>query len=258
MLRGRPTSLLIGAVALAGLATLTACGSSSGASATPTASPSPTGTPNGVQNLSADQILKRTKAAVGAATSVHATGNLPSSGAAITLDMQLASNGDAQGSLTNNGQSVQLVSTGGTVYLSADLSFWTAQAPAVAAQLAGKWVAVPTGAKSFGNVTDYTSFLGQLLTPQGTITKGDQTTVDGMPAITLVDSKNQGQLLVALQGDPLPLKVIGGDGSELALTDWNADFTVTAPPASEVVDPSTLAPVAPSPSTPAPSTSTSP
>jgi len=251
MRQGRSTRIALVAVALASLATMTACG---GSDMTPTPSESAAAEPNGVEELSADEIVARMTDAVDAATSVHVTGDSAQGGSTLAIDLQLGSNGDAAGSLTSNGQEIQIAAVAGTVYFTADEAFWTAQGgAAAAAQLAGKYVEVPAGDQSFGSLTDYAAFMEQLLTPEGAVEKGDQVDVDGVAAIELIDTKDDGSLLVSLEGEPLPLKVVPTDGGELLLTDWNADFTVTAPAASDIVDPNTLAPATPSPSTPTPS-----
>lgn len=237
MWRGRSARLVGAAVAVVALAALSACASDED----PNTDEPAAAEPNGIQDLEPDEIVAEMQDAVGSATSVRATGGGASGGSTIEIDLQLGSDGDATGTLINQGQQIEILATGGTVYFSADEEFWTAQAgPEAAAQLAGKYVEVPADDDSFSNFADYDTFFDELLTSEGDVEVGEETTVDGVAALELIDTKDDGILYVALEGEPLPLKIVPAEGGELILADWNADFTVEAPAADEIVDPNTL------------------
>ena len=80
------------------------------------------------------------------------------------------------------------------------------------------------------------AFTGELLTAEGKVEKGDESTVDGTPVIELIDSKDQGVLSISLEGEPLPLQVSSGTEGEVQFSDWNASVEVEAPAADEIVD----------------------
>ncbi len=73
-----------------------------------------------------------------------------------------------------------------------------------------------------------------LIEPEGSVTKGEITTVNGQPAITLSDS--DGKLNIALQGKPYPLDLTDAKGNKIEFSDFDASVTITAPPAADVVD----------------------
>ena len=74
-----------------------------------------------------------------------------------------------------------------------------------------------------------------LLSPEGTVTKGEVTTVAGQPALSLTSSLG-GTLYVALVGEPYPLKLVNEEKGEMAFTEFDAEVTIEAPPADQVLD----------------------
>ena len=52
--------------------------------------------------------------------------------------------------------------------------------------------------------------------PEGDVTKGDTKTIDGTPAIGLVDSKGGGKLYVATTGEPVPLSIEDSSGTSIS------------------------------------------
>ena len=73
-----------------------------------------------------------------------------------------------------------------------------------------------------------------LLEPEGSLTKGEITTVNGQPAITLSDSK--GKLNFSLLGKPYPIDLTDDKSNKLEFSDFDASVTITAPPTADVVD----------------------
>src|SRR5262249_33519624 len=77
------------------------------------------------------------------------------------------------------------------------------------------------------------------LSPEGTVTKDGTKTINGTPAIGLVDSGAQsGTLWVATSGPAYPLLVEAKDpkNGSLAFSEFGEPVTATAPPASQIVD----------------------
>jgi hypothetical protein len=138
---------------------------------------------------------------------------------------------------------VQIVVADGVTYFAADEAFWTGQAgPEAAAEIGDSYVEVPPEQDTFGGVANYASFFGDLLDPEGEPKVGEETTVDDARVIELIDTKDGGIMYVALDGEPLPLKVTPEEGGEVTFTEWNESVTVEAPAADEIFDVESLAP----------------
>lgn len=233
----RTTKALAGvALALTALLTVTACGSTStGGSSTEAAG-------NGVADKSAEEILTAAEAAALAQGSVHIVGTVTQGADDMGLDLAVEKGGKAVGSVSMSGATLQIISTGTKVYAQGDKAFWDTQAGEGAAELIGdKWVVATAGTElaQFESFTNFDTFVSQLLTPSGTVTKGETSTVDGTPAIGLKDG-DKGTLWIATTGDPLPLWIDGGAEGSLKFSDWGETVTITEPDAADVLDPSQL------------------
>jgi hypothetical protein len=228
------TALAVVGVASATL--LTACGGSS--SGTP-AAPQAASTGNGVEKLSATQILSKAEAAASAAKSVHVDGKAGTT----SIDLVMSATA-SDGKIGLNGQNVEIVWVGGSYYLKADAATWTALGNAKAASLvAGKYAkltdTMAAGYKSFTNMAE---FFGSSFKATGQVTKGAVTTVDGQRTVVLKDSSDGSLLYIALDGQPYPIKTekSGSGGGAVTFTGWDQANTVRVPPAAQVVDLSKL------------------
>jgi hypothetical protein len=249
--------LLVPATALA----VAACGSSSTAgsgspagsaragstAASPAATTSAAPADNGVSALSAEQILARAKSALSAADAVHIAGSGKDADTSVKIDMRYGEDG-AAGTFFIDGQRLDLLRVRDDVYVKGSTSFWTTFADAsVGKLLGGKYVKTSTTDarfKDLADITDLSAAAEGFLEPDGTITKGKTSTVAGQPAIAL-ESKGAtgGTLYIATTGRPYPLSIEdapSSTGSKLTFTDYGKPVTVKAPPASQVVDASTL------------------
>jgi hypothetical protein len=243
--------LLTRSIAAAAAAAVLALGagcaeSDSGSSgATP---PSPTPTDNGVANLPASQIMSRAQAALKKASSVHLKGKMASEGEQFTIDLRMSDKGGT-GTMTQAGQTLQLLRIGTTVYIRADEDFWRTQtgSDAAAELLKGKYLKGTTSdpkVASLALFTDADKFVAELFSPKRTVTKGAKKTVRGVEAISLISpGKDGGTLYVATRGEPYPLQIASNTQSEPGLIDfldYGAPVKLTAPPADQVVDTSKL------------------
>jgi hypothetical protein len=235
-MRGIGVRTALAVVGTASAVLLTACGgSSTTAGAAPKSSAAAT---NGVDKLSATEIVSKMQAAAGAATSVHVAGK----SGTTSIDLKMGA-GSADGTVGLGAGNVEIVRIGEQLYLKGDKAFWTQSASAsVAGVVAGKYVKISgTQAAQYALFTRMSDFFGQALKPSGTVTKGAVTTIDGQRAIGLIDTDGS-VLYVALDGPPLPIKTTntGSDAGEVDFTGWNQAVTVAAPPASQVLDLSKL------------------
>jgi hypothetical protein len=229
------------AVAVSAALLLAGCGGSSGSSASSSSAPAG----NGVADLTADQILAKTTATAKAQSSVHVSGKGSSGGQTLGIDLQLAKGKGGYGSITIAGDTLKIVSDGTTVYFKGDKNFWTSQASAQAAALIGdRWLKAPVTNESFASLAQFADFdtsVGEFLKPEGTITKGEQKTITGTPAISLLSTN--GALWVATTGEPLPLQISDAKpGQELTFADWGAAIDVTSqiPAEKDTIDLSKL------------------
>jgi hypothetical protein len=223
--------------------TLSGCGASSGGGSASTAAPS--ASTNGISSMSVTEILDKTAAAAKAQKSVHISGKGTNSGQAFAIDMTLRNGGGGTGSISIDTDTLNLVSTGSTLYIKADKAYWTKYANATAAAVIGdRWVKVPASDASYqdlGSLADFTASLDSYLKPSGTPTKGGEKTIAGRPAQGLVDSDG-GTLWIATTGDPVPLLIesTGTSGGAITFADWNKTVDVTAPADKDTLDLSTL------------------
>lgn len=196
---------------------------------------------NGVGKLPAKTIEQKAGAAAQAAKTVRLTGTVVSGGQTYRLDMRLRENGGV-GEVTTKGDTFQLLRVGDDLYLKAGADFYgtdSKDSQAAAAKLSGKFVKVPPGDpayRQFSGFTDKKVLLGDLFVLDGALQVGDHRKVGDTRTIEVTGSKG-GSLDVSLKGTPYPLRYQrAGDAGTLTLSDWGADFTLTAPAKSQVVD----------------------
>lgn len=242
--RARRGALATGAVALLAAATLAACGGDDSSSETTSAStgaettqsaPAETtasGEDNGVADLSADEVLAAARDAALGATAVHVSGE----GEGLGLDLTLVRGEGAEGSIDQGGTQLELVAVGGNAYLKGTDDFWRETVGEDAVDLlGGKWLRVDGNDEdfaSFTQFTDFDTFLGQMLTPEGRrVTKGEVETRDGQEVVPLTGEASRGTLYIAATGEPFPVAIVpeGADEGEVTFDGWNEPVELTAP-----------------------------
>ena len=87
-----------------------------------------------------------------------------------------------------------MVSVGEQTWVAPPDSYWTDKGITETdlADYSGKFIAVPTTDTSLSVFTDFSGLVTSLSSHGGDVTKGDQSTVGGVPVIELIDSKDQG------------------------------------------------------------------
>jgi hypothetical protein len=244
----RPIRLLA-AVPAAVLLAVAGCGDdTTGGSGSPAPASSASASASGVAALTADEILKKATAALQDADSVRIKGDGGRGTERFAIDLRYAADKSA-GTLGINGQTIELRRLGQTVYLKGSREFWMGNGgEGVAQLLTGKWLKTPLGEKRFSGLNELTD-LGNaaegILEPDGTITKGTEKTINGVPCVGLVSSgKDGGTLWVATTGEPHPVRIEPSAGSgetgALDFSGYGDPVTVETPPADLVVDVSKL------------------
>ena len=168
---------------------------------------------NGEAAKTADQIVADAEAAATSASSVHVGGSGVSGGTPLSLNLQLVAGKGGKGHLAVNGLSFDIVRIGPTAYFKGDRrsGATSAAGPRRSCFRAGG------SRRSSGNgrprllrpLTDIAKLFNAILGSHGTLSKGAMTTVNGQPAIAVVDTSKGGTLYVATTGKPYPLELEG-------------------------------------------------
>ncbi len=206
--------------------TVGACGSSSAAG-------------NGVAAKSANDILTAATNAIQSAQSVHVSGSLNDAGQSIKLDLHILSGHGAEGSMSQNGLSFQLIAVGKYVYINGSPEFWKHFGGTAAATLfQGKWLKAPSSSSSFASLSSLTNLhllAKALLTGHGGLSKGSTSTVNGQKVIAVTDSSKSSQLYVATTGKPYPIQIAktGSAAQHVDFDQYNAVLKLS-PPAKSI------------------------
>jgi hypothetical protein len=212
------------AVLVLGAALLAGCGGSSSSSSG-----------NGVESKTPAQILEATKQAASEATSVHIVGSITTGGKPITLNMELLAGKGGKGKIGQEGYSIDLIQTGGAVYINGDAAFYRHVGGAAAAQLLeGRWLKAPANSgelASLASLTNLSKLIDTALASHGTLAKGAKTTLAGEPAIALNDTTKGGTLYVATSGRPYPLEIAKGgkEAGKVLFEGWNKPVSLSVP-----------------------------
>ncbi|HSP38412.1 MAG TPA: hypothetical protein VLR26_11725 [Frankiaceae bacterium] len=223
-------------VALAAVG-LAGCGSSPGTKAAPSGSSGASSASaaaglNGEQSKPAQQVLSDAKSALFNAQAVHVKGTMTKQGQTETLDVQFQGE-DTAGTVQDAGVTLNIVKTGGKLYVKAPEQFWAKTVgPAAAPKLANKWLV--QDASMAGNVSSLTlqGIAASLNAADSPLKPGVTTgSVDGQKAV-LVTQQDGSQLAVANTGAPLPLQVTenGPSKGSLNFTGYGQPQPITAPP----------------------------
>jgi hypothetical protein len=230
----------VGALAAVTAMSVSACASSSSSTAA-------------LAGLSADQIVQKSVADLKAASSVRITGKVVSSGQNIAVDLTDVAAQGCQGTIglaaaaTSTSKAVSgtadIIEADSTVYMKLSESFFkSAGLPASDfSTVSGKYIKLASGSDlaSFAQLCN-PSTLSTAFSKQDTgFVSAGTTTINGQPALAFKQPKNpsDGTVYVTQTATPQIVRIAGpaGQGS-IDFTDYNAHATITAPPASEVID----------------------
>jgi hypothetical protein len=192
---------------------------------------------NGVAAKSADEILADTTAAVKEATSVYVHGGGTSEGSPLELDLHLVANEGGAGHVSVGDLSFDIVRIGDTTYFKGDDDFLTQVGGEAAVQLFhDRWIQAPADSgdlASFTPLTDIEQLFEGVFSGHEDVEKGDETDVNGQPAIEVKDTSSDGTLYVSTEGQPYPLKLASGadddSSGEIFFEDWDESFELETP-----------------------------
>jgi hypothetical protein len=190
---------------------------------------------NGEAEKTAAEILTDTKQAATSAKSVHFHGSIDAGGSPLKVDIRIDGSKGGTGSMTIRGAHVDIIRIGDEAYMKGSQQFYVQLAGAEAAKLLkGKWLkgSATTGdLASLADLTDMDKLFAAALKPDGTVSKGKETTVDGQDVIEL-KSSDGGSLYVATTGEPYPVELeqkSGDSTGAVHFDEWNEPVSVTAP-----------------------------
>jgi hypothetical protein len=93
---------------------------------------------------------------------------------------------------------------------------------------------------SFGSFADRKAFISQLLSPEGTVTKGGTSKINGVNVVALVDSSKDGGTLYIDTATGRPVQIVpSGASTDTGAINFSYEdpgAVPTAPAASEVLD----------------------
>ena len=243
------------AVSAAAVASLIACaacttathGTGTLAGSLPTALPTVAGSSASASNagLDARTLERDAVAAIQVATSFEVAAVETDSGQQFGFDIHYGAT-SMSGTLTEAGQTVQLILVGSTLYMKASSSFWKQQLPqtdqGLVQQIGSKWIQLPaTGSAAAGLIdpVSKSTMVAQLQTHDTTDTfvLGPSAVVNGVRCVSFRDTTTGSSVYVAADGTPYPVEVVSGSatgsGTE-TYSGWNVPFTPTAPPAGQI------------------------
>jgi hypothetical protein len=251
--------LAVLAVAVTAAASLSACssGGSTGPGSTnlPTSAPLPTGIPTRSigPNVPAQAIVKamfaETKAATAFKVVSTTTRKIKTTSGTTTTTTTVAmhyGNTDSSGTITIDKVPVDFIRVGVDNYVKASDAFWQTQLvgpyQSRLSSVHDKWVKNPTVGATLLSLLSYTQkapFMQSLASGKAapTYLRGADKTISGLSAVSVIDQANSRTLYIESVHNFFLLEVdssAAGEPSKSVFTDWDASFTVTAPPAKDV------------------------
>jgi len=191
---------------------------------------------NGVSSMTPAQILAQVKKDVAGAKSVHVFGSGTTGGQKIALDLKLVKDRGGAGHLAEGGVAFDIIRIGPTAYFRGDQKFWShfTKSSGLAQLFAGKWLsasATKGDLASFTPLTDISALTNQILASPGALEKGPTTTVNGKPAVEVIEKTGGGVLYIATSGPAYPLLIKPGKGGtgEINFGDWNKPVALAKP-----------------------------
>lgn len=194
------------------------------------------GSGNGVASKSPAEIVNAAHDAIASASAVHVAGSLLSSGASVSLDLNLVSAKGGRGVMSENGLTFQIIAVGQNVYIQASRAVWSHfVGPAAAKLLDGRWLQAPATGQfaSVAALTDLRRIYGTVLPSHGGLKKGAVTTVNGRKAVAVTSTATGETVYVATTGKPYPVAVVksGSGGGRIVFDRINHPVSL-APPAN--------------------------
>ncbi|MEU4350723.1 hypothetical protein [Streptomyces sp. NPDC023838] len=275
-MRVRRNALVVAVVGTTAVAGLAGCGkedanSAKGVSEARKPSATASATPaDPFAGMSADAIAEKAVGVTKTANTVKVAGAGISDGEHMSLEVTVTRAGHCSGSVTVKGGKAHILKADAKAYyMKADEKFYRAmakedgtskqEADAMVEVLKGRWMKIPSDApaksakrhdKSSDDDMGQFCVLSELVAGMDDdkadrtgMTKGADTVVAGVPAVTLVGKKKSDgsavTMYVAKRGPAHLLKVVETGGKEpgtVTFGDYDKPVTITPPPADQIMD----------------------
>jgi hypothetical protein len=180
-------------------------------------------------------------------------GTMTTNGQKISFNLQMDKQQNCAGTVGIGATgTMKLLHNSTNTWIQPDAAFWQTmatqqghaqQGPAIAAALKGRWLSAPPGDQNMQQIAAMCGLLahfGDDTSKDSGDTKGTPTTINGTAVLPINTTGDSGPstVYVATQGQPYALRIVskGSDASTMDFSEFNAPFTVQAPPADEVLD----------------------
>jgi hypothetical protein len=247
-------------VLAAGLAGLTACGSSgssststpatatgAAASGHPSVTTSPSASTAKLSGAAAVALAEKAITSTEAAKSVRVAGQNVGTGSGnqqVTFDLMLVKNVGCTGTIAQSAaETFKIIDTGGYVWLLPNTAFYTSLHISKQAQalLADKYIKVKSTDKqigTLGQICTFSGLFGQQVKPTSGSYTATPTTYRGQPAYDVIQTGKSGTAIVANTTPPLLLQISDpkSGGGTITFSDYNKVATIAVPAAAESVD----------------------
>jgi hypothetical protein len=209
------------------------------------------GKESGLGAESPDSIAGKSRAAASAATSVHVQGVWKVQSQEFRIDLRLKREGGS-GTVVTADSTIELLRIGEELFVRGDARLYQARdgrgGPDVeqsADLLRDKFVKVHPKDPSYARLAGFTrmqDMITDLIRLNGKLKKDGRETVRGAETLRIAADRGRGgELRVALNGIPFPLKYIPAPNSgSLELFEYDQDFPLVLPKGDEIVDYGTL------------------
>jgi hypothetical protein len=201
------------------------------------------GSDEGVADLSTTKQLAAAKKQLAQEDFVTIEGKGTDKEAGTELEVDLSFAGKtASGSIHFSGLELELLKTNGKAYFKADKKFFESSgAPAqVMEQIGDKWVVIDANDQTFAEMASFVdkkSFTGELLKPDGKVTKGKDKKVNGVDCVAL---KSSDGTLYLDKKNGRPISIVSSKGEGTLDFSYDKVDAAEAPSSDEVVDLATL------------------
>lgn len=194
---------------------------------------------NGVADLGADEILAEAQAAMDAAESARIVGSGTFEGQTMELDLRYGTDSGV-GTIAIDGAEFEVTYVDGNIYMNGAAAAWEqAGAGPAASMLADKHARIPADDPAFASMAqlvDLSAMTDEVLVPEGEVTKGEESEIDGRPVVGVVNEEGRA-LYIATTGEPVPVQMTAPEGEDGTVDfEWDVEVEVTAPDEADVID----------------------